>query len=285
MLVKVVLEDVPPLTLVAGRLFVAASLLVIALLITGRAWPHSRQAWLAFVSLGLVNNVIPFTLLTWGQQHIDSSLAGMLTGSMPISTVVLAHYWIKERLTVDGALGVLIGFGGVLLLVGGDLRDLTESSTLAQLAVLVGVLGYAVGTIFARGYLQDADPAVYAGGQTLVGASVMVPVALAADRPFDLAISAKAGLAWVTLGVLGSAVAYLLFFWLIRRISATRASMVTYLIPITAVLLGTLVLDERLGVHRFIGLGLIILGVWVVGGGGRWALRRLGVERTPIAAD
>ena len=275
MLVKVVLEEVPPLTLVAGRLAGAFLFLAATLLVTGKALPHSRRAWTIFVVLGLGNNVWPFTLLTWGQQHIESSLAAILVASMPLSTVVLAHFWIDERLTIDRALGVIVGFGGVFFLIGGDLRDLMESSTLGQLAIIGGVLGYSFGTAFARRYLQDGDSAVYAAGQTLVGASLMIPVALAADRPFDLDISAKAGLAWATLGVLSSGVAYLLFFWLIRHITATQASMVSYLIPITAVFLGALVLDERLAANSFVGLALIIVGVWVVSGGGAWLGERL----------
>jgi drug/metabolite transporter (DMT)-like permease len=285
MLVKVVLEEVPPLTLVAGRLSGAFLFLAFALLLTGRSLPRGRRPWRAFVVLGIVNNVFPFTLLTWGQQHIDSSLAAILTASMPLSTVVLAHFWINERLTIDRALGVLIGFGGVFLLIGADLRDLTESSTLGQLAIVGGVLGYAFGTVFARQYLQDADPVVTAAGQTLVGTAVVAPVALAADRPFDLSVSVKVGLAWGTLGVLSSAVAYLLFFSLIRRITATQASMVTYLIPITAVVLGALVLDERVGLNSFAGLAIIILGVWIVNGGGRWLAERLRGERTPVGVD
>lgn len=282
MLVKVVLEEVPPLTLVAGRLFGAFLFLSLILLLGGRWLPRRREAWLAFLALGLVNNVWPFTLLTWSQQHIESSLAAILTSSMTLSTAVLSHFWIKERLTIDRALGILVGFAGVFVLIGADLRDITESSTLGQLAVVGGVLGYAFGTVFARRYLQDADPTETAAGQTLVGAAVMIPVALAVDRPFDLVISAKIALAWATLGVLASAVAYLLFFRLIRHITATQASMVSYLIPVTAVFLGALVLDERLGANSFVGLGLIIVGVWVVNGGGRWVMERFRGERRAV---
>ncbi len=284
MLVKVVLEDVPPLTLVAGRLTGAALFLVGVLFVTGRTLPRSGRAWLPFLVLGLGNNVWPFTLLTWGQQHIDSSLAAILVASMPISTVILAHFWIGERLTVDRALGVVIGFAGVFVLIGGDLRDLTASSTLGQLAILGGVLGYSFGTVFVRRYLQDGDSVVYAAGQTIVAASFMAPVALAADAPFDLSVSLKVGLAWATLAALASAIAYLLFFWLIRQVTATQASMVSYLIPITAVFLGALVLDERLGANSFVGLAVIILGIWIVNGGGQWLIERLRERRPPIAA-
>ncbi len=285
MLVKVVLEEVDPLTLVAGRLVVGAAVLCIAVAVTGHTFPRDIRAWRAFVLLGLVNNIWPFVLLTWGQQHIDSSLAAILTASMPLSTVLLAHVWIDERLTLDRTAGVLIGFVGVFVLIGADLRQLTDSSTLAELAILVGVLGYSVGTVFARGYLQVADPIATAAGQTLIGAALMVPLALAVDRPFHLDLSTKHAMAWATLGILPSGIAYLLFFPLIRQVTATQASMVSYLIPITAVFLGALVLDERLSAGSFAGLTLIIVGVWVVNGGVRWLVERAQRERRATAIE
>ena len=279
MLVKVALDELTPLTLVEGRLSGAALFLATVLVVTGRSLPRSPRPWLIFAVMGVVNMVFPFTLLAWGQQHIESSQAAILVASMPLSTGILAHFWINERLTTDRALGVLVGFAGVFVLIGGDLGDLTESSTLAQLAVLVGVFGYAVGTVFARRYLQDGDPVVFATGQTIVAAAIMAPVALAVDQPFDLAISAKVGLSWATLGLVNSGVAYLLFFWLLQRVTATQASMVTYLVPVTALFLGALVLDERLGANSFVGLAVIVAGVWIVNGGGSWLAQRVRGER------
>ena len=286
MLVKVVLEEVEPLTLVTGRLAGAALFLALVLAVTKHAFPRTREAWLAFVALGVGNTVWPFVLLTWGQQHIESSLAAILTSSMTLSTAVLAHFWIKERLTVDRSLGIIIGFVGVFVLIGGDLRDITESSTLGQLAVIAGVQGYAFGTVFARRYLQGADSMATAAGQMLVGAVVIAPLALAVDRPFDLDLSAKHAIAWATLGVLASGIAYLIFYWLIRYVTATQASMVSYLIPITAVLLGALVLDEHLGANSFAGMALVILGVWIVSGGWLWlAERSRRKRREPVEAS
>lgn len=282
MLVKVVLEEVPPMTLVAGRLLGAFLFLWAALLLTGRSLPRSRAMWGTFILLGVVNNVFPFTFLTWGQQHIDSSVAAILVASMPLFTVIMAHFWINERMTVEKAVGVLVGFGGVFLLIGGSLRDLTGSSTLGQLAVIAGASGYAFGTVFARHRLRDMDPIELATGQTLVATIVAIPLALAIDQPFDLAISTKTGLAWATLGVVPSAIAYLLFFSLIKRVTATQASMVGYLIPITAVFMGAFVLDERLAATSFAGLALIIAGVWVVNGGGTWLAQRVRGEREAV---
>ncbi|MCH8026180.1 MAG: EamA family transporter [Chloroflexi bacterium] len=285
MLVKVALEDVPPLTLVAGRVTTAFLFLGAILVISGRTLPRSRDAWFAFTFLAIVNNAFPFTLLTWGQQHIESALAAILVATMPLSTVVLAHVWINERLTLDRALGVLVGFGGVFLLIGGDLQDITGSSTLGQLAIIGGVVGYSTGTVFARRYMVNADPDVTAAGQTLVGSVIMIPIALTVETPFDLSVSVKAGLAWVALGVVASAIAYQIFFRLVRDISATQASMVSYLIPITAVLLGVLVLDESLEASRIAGLAVIIFGVWVVNGGGGWLIALLSRGDTALAAE
>ena len=285
MLVKVALDDLEPLTLVAGRLFGAAVFLVLVLLVTRRSLPRPGRVWYPFIVLGLLNNVYPFTLLTWGQQHIDSSLAAILVSSMALWTAVLAHFWIDERLTLDRSLGLLIGFAGVIVLIGADLRDITDSSTLGQLAIVAGVLGYAFGTVYVRGFLTERDAVVTATGQTIVAATVMAPLALAVDAPFDIDLSTKTALAWLTLGVVSSGIAYLIYFRLIRNVTATQAALVGYLIPVTAVFLGAFVLDERLGVNSFAGLGLIIVGVWVVSGGGGWLLQRMRRDQRALGVE
>ena len=285
MLVKVALDDLEPLTLVAGRLFGAAVFLALVLLVTRRSLPRPGRVWYPFIVLGLLNNVYPFTLLTWGQQHIDSSLAAILVSSMTLWTAVLAHFWIGERITLDRSLGLIVGFAGVFVLIGADLRDITDSSTLGQLAVVAGVLGYAFGTVYVRGFLTKRDSVVTAAGQTIVASAVMAPLALAADAPFDIDLSTKTALAWLTLGVVSSGVAYLIYFRLIRNVTATQASLVGYLIPVTAVFLGAFVLDERLGVNSFAGLGLIIVGVWVVSGGGGWLLQRMRRDQRALEVE
>ena len=285
MLVKVALDDLEPLTLVAGRLFGAAVFLVLVLLVTRRSLPRPGRVWYPFIVLGLLNNVYPFTLLTWGQQHIDSSLAAILVSSMALWTAVLAHFWIDERLTLDRSLGLIIGFAGVIVLIGADLRDITDSSTLGQLAIVAGVLGYAFGTVYVRGFLTERDAVVTATGQTIVAATVMAPLALAVDAPFDIDLSTKTALAWLTLGVVSSGIAYLIYFRLIRNVTATQAALVGYLIPVTAVFLGAFVLDERLGVNSFAGLALIILGVWVVSGGSGWLLERIRRDQRALEVE
>ncbi len=279
MLVDVALDDLPVLTLVAGRLVGAALFASAVLLVTGGSLPRAASFWAPVAAMGAVNIAFPFAMLTWGQQHIESSLAAILTASMPLSTAVLAHFFIGERVTAGRLVGLAVGFAGVIVLFGPGLRDVTESSTLGQLAVLGGVIGYSTGTVIARRYLQEGDAAAYTAGQTLVAVLLIAPIAAAIDQPFDLDVSAKAGLAWAALGIVSTGTAYLLFFWLIRRVTAVQMSSVAYLIPVTAVILGTLVLDERLGASSFVGLGLIVAGVWAVNGGGRWATERIGARR------
>jgi len=282
MLVKVGLEEIDPLTLVAGRLVFGCLTLTAILLITGRRLPLTRQAWLVFIALGLGNNVWPFILLTWGQDRIDSSLAAILTSSMTLSTAILAHFWINERLTPGQSLGIIVGFVGVFVLIGPDLGDITGSNAVGELSILLGVLGYSFGTVVARRYLQETDGVAAAVGQTFVASIIMVPLALAIDQPFDLDLPAKHAAAWLTLGIVASGLAYILYFWLVRNVTATQASIVGYLIPITAVILGALVLDERLGMNSFVGMALIITGVWIVNGGWRSLTNRRRETPTPM---
>jgi len=286
MLTDVILEDVPPLTLVAGRLAGAALFLMAALFVTGRSFPRDAASRRAVIFLGIVNNCIPFVLLTWGIERIDSSLAAILVASMPLSTSIIAHFWIDERFTPDRIIGVLVGFGGVFVLIGGDLTDVTSSGTLGQLAVVTGAVGYSIGTVFARRYLQNADTIQTAAGQTMVGALIMIPIALVIEMPFDLTIAPASGFSWIALGIFPSGVAYLIFFRLVRQVTATQASMVSYLIPVTAVILGVLVLDETLALSSIGGFALIILGVWIVNGGsGLFSSVRERPVPTPVGID
>jgi len=272
---KVTVEEVPPLTLVEGRLLLAGAVLLLLMRGLGLSLSLTPRLWAAITFMGLVNNVIPFALITWGQQHIDSSLAAILNGTMPLFTVAIAPLWIKEPLTRERAAGVLIGFAGVFVLLGPDLGAIAESSTLGQLAVIGASLCYATGAVFARRYLQERQPVVFATSQMVVASALLLPVALAVDTPFDLRVSAKAALAWTALGVLSSGLAYIIFFWLIQRIAAMQLSLVAYLIPLVAVFMGWLVLDERLGANSFSGLALIVLGVFIVNGTWREVWRRL----------
>lgn len=275
LLVKVTVEEVPPATLTAGRLTLSAVLLHVMMRASGLRWGRQRSLWATLAFMGLVNNVLPFTLIAWGQQHISSSLAAILNATTPLFTVIVAHLAATERLDFERGLGVAIGFGGAVVLVGPDLGDLTASGTLGQLAVVAGSLGFAVATVVARERLRETEPLVAASGQLAMAALFIAPVALLVDRPFDVTVSPKAAAAWIGLAALPSGLAYVLFLWLIQRITAVQISLVSYLMPVTATFLGWLVLDERLGPNVMAGLLLIILGLLAVNGAMGPALRRL----------
>jgi drug/metabolite transporter (DMT)-like permease len=275
----VVVDEVDPLTIVAGRLLLAATLLTAAALIF-RGGLAPRSTWGVLFVLAALNNVIPFTLITWAQEHITSSLAATLNATMPLMTFVIAAIAGTERPETDRAFGVALGFVGAIVLIGPDLGDLTSSNALGDLAVLGGSAGYAVSTVIAREKLRG-EPMALASGQMIFGALIALPLAFAVHGAPDLSISAKAGLSWVGLGALSSGLAYVIFFTLVQRMSATSVSLVSYLIPVVATILGWTLLDEHIGVNLFVGLALIIAGMVLVNGQFR---RRAAPEATEIGA-
>ena len=275
----VVVDEVSPFTIVAGRLLLAAALLTAsALIFRGALAP--RSTWGVLFVLAALNNVIPFTLITWAQEHIASSLAATLNATMPLMTFVIAAIAGSERPEKDRAFGVALGFIGAIVLIGPDLGDITGSNALGDLAVLAGSAGYAVSTVIAREKLRG-EPMALASGQMIFGALIALPLALAIDGAPDFSISAQAGLSWLGLGALSSGLAYVIFFTLVQRMSATSVSLVSYLIPVVATVLGWALLDEHIGVNLFVGLALIIAGMLLVNGTLR---RRPAPESTEIGA-
>lgn len=265
----VAVEHIPAFTVVAMRLLVAACMLVLAVWLTKSGAPP-RVTWLPLVFMALFNNVVPFSLITVAQEEIESSLAATLVGTMPLFTLVFAWALATESPSLERALGLIVGFIGAVVVIGPDLGDVTESSTLAQFAVLGASMSYAIATVVARRYAQG-PPMSLAAGQFIIGAVVAVILAAAVDGVPPDDVPARALAATLALGVLSSGLAYIVFFGLIQRITATQASLVSYIIPIVATVLGWMVLDEAIGPNLFAGLVLILAGVLIVNGGLRAA--------------
>lgn len=265
LLVDVVLDDVEPMTIVAGRLVIAAAVLAAATIVL-RLPPPPRSDWPVLFALGALNTVLPFALITWAQQHISSSLAATLIATMPIFVFLMAVGIGAERLRPERAAGVITGFVGAAVLIGAGLTDVTSSSTLAQLAVIGGSIAYGTAAIISREELRGG-PVGFAFGQMVFGALIAVPLALAVEGTPALGdVGVKPASAWVALGVLSTGLAYIIFFTLIQRVSATGVSVVSYMIPIVAAILGWLVLDEDLGANLFLGMALILAGMAAVNG-------------------
>jgi len=278
--IKVAVAEVPALTLVFGRLAVASIVMWILLRVLGLSMPRKGQMWGVYAMLGFFGTAVPYSLISWGEQYISSGLASVLQATTPIFAVLLAHFLTHdERISAVKVLGVAIGFAGVAILMLPDLRQGVRANLLGQLAIVGSSLCYAWTAIYVRSRLRGQPALVSTTGQMTMGAVFMLPASLLVDRPFDLSPSLPALASWMGLVVLGTLLAYGIYFTLIERTSATFATMVTYVIPVNALVLGALVLGESLSWTVLGSLALILVGVLLVrseGGLRVWVKRRGG---------
>lgn len=266
--IKVAVEDIPPLTLVLGRVAIGATFLLVVLLAQGRRLPDDRQLWRHLAVVAMLHNALPWVLLSWGEQYIDSALASILNGTTPIFTIVLAHFLVPgDRITTTKVLGVLLGFAGLFLLILPSLSGGVQASTWGLLAVTAAAAIYGVAMIYSRNHLRGLPPLVAPTSQLLLATAYMAPLALLFDRPWTLARPSTAALvSLLLLGILGTGLAFIVYYRLLETASPTYISMVTYVIPVFGVILGVLVLGEQLTWYALAGFALILLGVMVVNG-------------------
>lgn len=266
--IKVAVGDIPPLTLVLGRVAIGAAFLMAVLVSQRRQLPRERRVWHALAFTALMQNALPWVLLSWGEQYIDSALASILNGTTPLFTIVLAHFLVEgDRLTASKVLGVVLGFAGLFLLILPSLTLGVRASTWGIIAITIASAAYGVAIVYGRKNLRGLPPLVAPTTQLLLATAYMLPIALLIDRPWSLPMPTPAALAsLLALGVLGTGLAFIVYFRLLETADPTYLSMVTYVIPIFGVILGVLVLDERLTWHTLAGFALILLGVMVVNG-------------------
>jgi drug/metabolite transporter (DMT)-like permease len=274
--VEVAVAALPPLTLVALRVALAAAVLHAVLVGTGRGLPRHRSVWAAFFAMGLLNNAIPFSAIAWAQIHVASGLAAVLNATTPLFTIVVAHVATRDERLTPGRLGALaIGFAGVVVLVGADALGGVGTRTFAQLAVLGAAVAYACAGVFGRRFAAlGVAPVAAAAGQLTASTVVLVPVALVVDRPWTLAAPAiETWAAMLGLALASTALAYVLYFRVLAAAGATNLLLVTFLIPVSAIALGTALLGERLAGHHGVGMALIGLGLAAIDGRPLRALR------------
>jgi drug/metabolite transporter (DMT)-like permease len=263
--IKVAVAEVPALTLVAGRLVLAAIVLWIILRSLSRPLPRGRRLWGAYAVMGILSGTLPYALISWGEQYIDSGLAALLQATMPIFTVILAMFLANDdRLTGTAVFGVVLGFVGVAVLMLPDLRQGLHADILGQLAIVAASVSYAAAAVFARNRLRGQPPLTSTMGQMTMGAVFALPLSLVIDRPFAISPSLPAIASWLALTILGTVIAYVIYYALIERTSATFVSTVTYVIPVVGIFLGALVLNEPVTVNLVISAALIIVGVLLV---------------------
>jgi drug/metabolite transporter (DMT)-like permease len=279
---KIALADVLPLTLSLGRVAIAGAIVAVLVKPLGGAFPQGFETWKRFAILATLNNVVPFTLILLGQIHITIGLASILNATGPLFTVLIAH-WVThdDRLTVGRALGVAVGFLGVVLLIGPDLLSDLGVQVWAQFALLGAALSYAFGALYAR-RMRGHPPVTIAFGQLAMATLLLLPIAFVVDGPGAIAQASGGSLAaMVALAAFSTALAYLIYFRVLVRAGASNAMLTTFLIPVSAILLGIAVLGEAVEPRQIAGMLTIFAGLAVIDGRlARAAARRLRSDRS-----
>jgi drug/metabolite transporter (DMT)-like permease len=279
---EVALDDMGPFTLVFARVSIAAGALVLAVYASGQRMPRSTALWGAFFGMGALNNLIPFSLIFWGQTQITGGLAAILNATTPLFTVVLAHFLTRdEKLTPNRLAGVLLGVAGVVVLIGPAVLSELGLQLLAQVAVLGAALSYALAGIFGRRF-RDVPPLISAAGQVSATTVMMLPVVLWLSGSWTAPLlGAWTWGAILGLALLSTALAYLIYFRLLASAGATNLLLVTFLIPVSAIVLGASLLGEELDPRHFGGMALIGFGLAAIDGRPLRLLRRRASRSAP----
>lgn len=275
----VALREVGVLTIVLHRVGWAALCLWLVVVLTRRPLPADPSFWLAGLVMGILNNAIPFLLIAWAQTNIESGLAAILNASTALFAVPLAAVAFRdERLSAKKVIGVLLGFLGVVIAIGADALRQLDIRSLAQLAILAAAMSYAVASLFGRQFLTGADPVLSSTAMLTGSTLVLLPITLAIDGVPSLILSGPtlASIAYIALAA--TAGAYLLYYRVLSMAGAANLSLVTLIVPPTAVVLGALFLAESLPLGVFAGFGLLALGLLIIDGRVvKWLIRAFSI--------
>jgi len=259
----------PPFTIVTARVAIAAIALWLIVGLSGQPVPRSGKVWLAFFGMGLLNNVIPFTLIVWGQTHIPVGLAAIFNATTPLFGVLIAHVLTAdEKLTANRLTGVLIGVFGVAVMIGPSVFSHISGDLWGELAVMLAALSYAFAGLFGRRFkAMGLPPLLPAAGQVTAATIILLPITMMVDAPWTLpAPNSETVAALLGLALLSTAVGYVLFFRILASAGATNIMLVTILIPPSAILLGALVLGDQVAPRHLLGMVLIALGLAAIDG-------------------
>ncbi len=262
-------ETITPLTFVAGRVSIAAICVAIVLVAKREAFPaRKRDLWWPLVVMGMTNGVIPYTLITWGETQISSGLAGILVATMPIFTMLFAHWMTRtDRLNTYKLLGIVVGFIGVVFLFLPELQQGITLSLIGTLVIVIAAVSYGFATAFAHRYVKGVSNLGAEFGQMLSASIVLIPLSLVADKPWTLNPSTLSIVSLLILAVVNTAFAYLIYYWLIDHAGPTTTSLVTYISPVSALMLGAALGHETYDWTAFVGFAAIAVGVLLVNRG------------------
>ena len=301
---EIALVDLPPFTLVLGRVAIAAMILWWVVLLRDIEIPRDPRIWLSFLVMGALNNLIPFSLIVWSQTHIASGLAAILNATTPLFTLIIAHLATEsERLTRRKVIGVLTGFAGVVIVIGlpdavvtaiepdgasstsedvsalASFASFAPFAPFAPVAVLIAAISYGCAGVFARRF-KDTPPILTAAGQTSASSLMLIPLCILIDTPWNLSFpKTETILAVLGIAAFSTALAYILYFQLLKRAGASNLLLVTFLIPVSAILLGVMFLGETLALRQIGGMAVIGLGLAVIDG--RLIGRKGGLRKSP----
>lgn len=263
---RVAVQEIPPMTLVLARVALASLALNVFIWSTHRTTKEPLP-WGSFAIMGVLNNIIPFGLIFYGQQEIGAGLAAIINAMTPIWTVIIAHFATgDERFSSRKIIAVLLGFSGVIVLIGAEALGGLSTSVVAQLAVLGATVSYGCAGVFGKRFAKTA-PLQTARGQLTMSTLMMIPIAFFADLPWTLPMPSLTAI-WsvVALALLCTALAYLMFFRILARAGAVNISLVTLLVPVSAILLGIVFLDEILATRHIVGMALIMISLVIMDG-------------------
>jgi drug/metabolite transporter (DMT)-like permease len=267
---KVALAELPPLTLVFARVAIAAIALNLTVIATGQRMPRDKHVWIAFFGMGTLNNLVPFSLINWGQTHIASGLASILNATTPLFTILVAHLLTgDEKLSANKIIGVLAGMAGVAVMIGLDALNGVGFGVLGELACLCAAISYAFAGVFGRRFKRmDLAPLTTATGQVTATSIMTLPIAALVDHPWAMPAlpSLTTWSAVVAIALLSTALGYILYFRILAAAGATNLLLVTFLMPIGAILLGVLILGEQLFARHLVGMALIGFGLAAIDG-------------------
>ena len=254
-----------PFTLIMFRLLIGFVLLAAVVAVAREPLPRDPRTYGHLFVMGVINIAIPFSLITFAEQTVSSSLAAVINGAVPLFVIVIAALFLKgETVTLNRVAGLIVGFIGVAVLVGLDLTDLGSANTLGELALIGATISYAIGNVYAKAHVHGLRPMIPAVFQVFFGLLVTGTLAFLTEHPLAVVPAPEAILAVVWLGLLGSGLAYLSYFRILQHWGATRTSMVAYLLPVVGIGLGALVLHEDVTVSTLIGTVLVIGGIALV---------------------
>jgi drug/metabolite transporter (DMT)-like permease len=254
-----------PFTLIMFRLLIGAALLASVVAWFREPLPRDPRMYGHLAVMGVVNIAIPFALITYAEQVVDSSLAAVINGAVPLFVIVIAALFLRnERITINRLVGLVVGFVGIAVLVGLDVTEIGSANALGELALLGATISYAIGAVYAKAHIHGLRPMIPALFQVFFALVVTAVLAFATEHPLAAVPEPEALFAIVWLGLLGSGLAYLAFFRLLGRWGATRTSMVAYLLPVVGIALGALVLQEPLAPSTLLGTALVIAGIALV---------------------